>query len=40
MLENIQDLESLSETIRFTTVCELASFPAQGISWYELQNST
>ena len=25
--ENIQDFESLSETIRFTRVCELASFP-------------
>ena len=37
--ENNQDFESLTETIRFTRVCELASFRTS-ISWYELQNST
>ena len=37
--ENTQDFESLTETIRFTRVCELASFRTS-ISWYELQNST
>ena len=38
--ENIQDFESLSETIRFTRVCEDAIFRASGFSWYELQNQT
>ena len=38
--ENIQDFESLSETIRFTRVCEDAIFVHRVFSWYELQNQT
>ena len=40
LAENIQDFESLSDTIRFTRVCEDAVFYASGFSWYELQNQT
>ena len=38
--ENIQDFESLSETIRFTMVFRTCIVPAQGIRWDEVQNST
>ena len=38
--ENIQDFESLSETIRITRDLRTRIVPAQGISCYELQNST
>ena len=37
--ENIQDFESLSETFRFTRVCEPASFKHRVISWEEIQHS-